>query len=139
MMKDTGIVRRIDDLGRIVIPKVLREQVKIEEGDPLIFSIDKDAKKFEIKKYVPSPPKTEKSVEQKANDWIVKHSNEMLNESVSFSMNGKITLCAYIGKSGKIALGKAICSPEDKYISAVGMIISYCRARNKKIPDFIKL
>lgn len=31
----TGIVRRVDDLGRIIIPKEVRRSVKIEEGDPL--------------------------------------------------------------------------------------------------------
>ena len=34
-MKATGIVRRIDDLGRIVIPKEIRRSFRIKEGDPL--------------------------------------------------------------------------------------------------------
>lgn len=34
-MKATGIVRRIDDLGRVVIPKEIRRQMRIKEGDPL--------------------------------------------------------------------------------------------------------
>ena len=34
-MKATGIVRRIDDLGRIVIPKEIRRTLRIKEGDPL--------------------------------------------------------------------------------------------------------
>ena len=34
-MKATGIVRRIDDLGRVVIPKELRRTMRIREGDPL--------------------------------------------------------------------------------------------------------
>jgi AbrB family transcriptional regulator (stage V sporulation protein T) len=34
-MKATGIVRRIDDLGRVVIPKEIRRSMKIREGDPL--------------------------------------------------------------------------------------------------------
>lgn len=34
-MKATGIVRRLDDLGRVVIPKEIRRQMKIREGDPL--------------------------------------------------------------------------------------------------------
>ncbi|MBQ7202644.1 MAG: stage V sporulation protein T [Eubacterium sp.] len=38
-MKATGIVRRIDDLGRIVIPKVIRRSFRIKEGDPLHTSL----------------------------------------------------------------------------------------------------
>lgn len=34
-MKPTGIVRRIDDLGRVVIPKEIRRTMRIREGDPL--------------------------------------------------------------------------------------------------------
>ena len=35
-MKATGIVRRVDDLGRIVIPKEVRRTLRIREGDPLL-------------------------------------------------------------------------------------------------------
>ena len=50
-MKATGIVRRIDDLGRVVIPKEIRRSVKIREGDPLeIYLTDKG--EILLKKYV---------------------------------------------------------------------------------------
>ena len=39
MMKATGIVRRIDDLGRVVIPKEIRRTMRIREGDPLLKSL----------------------------------------------------------------------------------------------------
>ncbi len=42
MMKATGVVRRIDDLGRIVIPKEIRRTMRIREGDPLEIFTDKD-------------------------------------------------------------------------------------------------
>lgn len=48
-MKATGIVRRIDDLGRLVIPKELRRVYDIQEGDPLEIFTDKDS--IIIKKY----------------------------------------------------------------------------------------
>jgi AbrB family looped-hinge helix DNA binding protein len=35
IMKATGVVRRIDDLGRVVIPKEIRKTLRIKEGDPL--------------------------------------------------------------------------------------------------------
>lgn len=38
-MKATGIVRRIDDLGRVVIPKEIRRTLRIREGDPLHTSL----------------------------------------------------------------------------------------------------
>ena len=41
-MKETGIVRRIDDLGRVVIPKEIRRSLKIREGDPLEIFLEKD-------------------------------------------------------------------------------------------------
>ena len=38
-MKATGIVRRIDDLGRVVIPKEIRRTLRIREGDPSLMTL----------------------------------------------------------------------------------------------------
>ena len=51
-MKATGIVRRIDDLGRIVIPKEIRRTLRIREGDPLEIFTDREGKVI-LKKYSP--------------------------------------------------------------------------------------
>lgn len=51
-MKATGIVRRIDDLGRIVIPKEIRRTLRIKEGDPLEIYTDRDGEVI-FKKYSP--------------------------------------------------------------------------------------
>ena len=51
-MKATGIVRRIDDLGRIVIPKEIRRTLRIRETDPLEIFTDKEGEII-LKKYSP--------------------------------------------------------------------------------------
>ncbi len=51
-MKATGIVRRIDDLGRVVIPKEIRRTLRIREADPLEIFTDKEGEII-LKKYSP--------------------------------------------------------------------------------------
>jgi AbrB family transcriptional regulator, stage V sporulation protein T len=51
-LKATGVVRRIDDLGRIVIPKEIRRTLHIKEGDPLEIFTDKEGEII-LKKYSP--------------------------------------------------------------------------------------
>lgn len=51
MIKATGIVRRIDDLGRIVIPKEIRKKFKLREGDPMEIFVTEEGILF--KKYSP--------------------------------------------------------------------------------------
>lgn len=51
-MKATGIVRRIDELGRIVVPKEIRRTLRIREGDPLEIYTDREGQVI-LKKYSP--------------------------------------------------------------------------------------
>ena len=51
-MKATGVVRRIDDLGRVVIPKEIRKTLRIKEGDPLEIFTDREGGVI-LKKYSP--------------------------------------------------------------------------------------
>ncbi|MEI3604571.1 stage V sporulation protein T [Pseudogracilibacillus sp. SE30717A] len=51
-MKATGIVRRIDDLGRVVIPKEIRRTLRIREGDPLEIFVAREGEVI-LKKYSP--------------------------------------------------------------------------------------
>ena len=51
-MKATGIVRRIDDLGRVVVPKEIRKTLRIREGDPLEIFTDREGEII-LKKYSP--------------------------------------------------------------------------------------
>ncbi|MBQ7975060.1 MAG: AbrB/MazE/SpoVT family DNA-binding domain-containing protein [Clostridia bacterium] len=50
-MKATGIIRKVDELGRIVIPKELRKSMDIREGDPIEIFID--GENIILKKYTP--------------------------------------------------------------------------------------
>lgn len=52
-MKSTGIVRRIDDLGRVVIPKEIRRELRIREGDPL--ELFREGSAICFKKYDTTP------------------------------------------------------------------------------------
>ena len=51
-MRATGIVRRIDDLGRVVVPKEIRRTLRIREGDPLEIFTDREGEII-LKKYSP--------------------------------------------------------------------------------------
>lgn len=57
-MKATGVVRRIDDLGRVVIPKEIRKTLRIKEGDPLEIFTDREGGII-LKKYSPIGELTE--------------------------------------------------------------------------------
>lgn len=61
-MKATGVVRRIDDLGRVVIPKEIRKTLRIKEGEPLEIFTDKDGSIL-LKKYSPIGELTEFATE----------------------------------------------------------------------------
>lgn len=51
-MKATGIIRRIDDLGRIIIPKEIRRNLHIREGDPLEIFVENDGVYFKKYSYI---------------------------------------------------------------------------------------
>ena len=61
-MKATGIVRRIDDLGRVVIPKEIRRTMRIREGDPLEIYTDREGEVI-FKKYSPIGERAEFSAQ----------------------------------------------------------------------------
>lgn len=78
-MKFTGIVRRIDDLGRIVIPRDLRKSLKIKEGDAFELFIDNEGNII-LKKYMPSEEIFNK-------DILSNDKKEILIDSIQFYKN----------------------------------------------------
>lgn len=78
-MKATGIIRRIDELGRIVIPKELRRTLHITAGDPIeIFTADDGV--IALRKYEPTDSVISylDLLEELINDEEFRHKNEML-------------------------------------------------------------
>ena len=80
-MKATGIVRRIDDLGRVVIPKEIRKRMDIEENDPLEMFLD-DENRLVLQKYNDAPTaaywaKVKKHYEQMTFDEKVQFLNDL--------------------------------------------------------------
>ena len=81
-MAPNGIVRRIDDLGRIVIPKEIRRNMGLNDGDALEITYNNGT--VSIRKY-------KKSFEECAMDWLRSHSNELGN--CYFRTEGEYTFC----------------------------------------------
>lgn len=99
MAKATGIVRRIDDLGRVVIPKELRRTLKIRNGDPLEIYVDR-AGQIMLKKYSPI-----NELGQFAQEYA-----ESLNEALGHAaiITDKDSVVAVAGKNTKDLLNQTI-------------------------------
>lgn len=97
-MQDTGIVRRIDELGRVVIPKELRKTLRIREGDPLEIYTNKDELVF--KKY--SPISTVNSHAQAVADGIY----ELTEKTCMITDNDTVVYVS--GGRNKDVVGKTI-------------------------------
>ena len=101
-MKATGIVRRIDDLGRVVIPKEIRRTLRIREGDPLEIYTERDGEVI-FKKYSPMGDLTELATQ--ICDSIVKNTGHIA------AVSDRDSIIAVAGASKRDLLDKAN-SPE---------------------------
>lgn len=117
MIKSASIIRRIDDLGRVVIPKEIRRTMRIREGDPLEVYIEDN--KIMIKKYGPSP--------EQAASWLNNQANFIEERCIRFFINGPETVCIGI-ENNHMVEGKTKCNPCDNYNPCVGMVYAMYRA-----------
>ena len=115
-MKATGIVRRIDDLGRVVIPQDIRRTMKIHEGDPLEFFTEGDA--ICLKKY----ETPQEDFAEKCAKWVQEHRNDIL--SVNFVDKTTYVMFMYRGKVRNISVKF---NPKDKF----DMNVAICYAADK--------
>ena len=115
-MKSTGIVRRIDDLGRVAIPKEIRRMARIQEGDALEILYEGNA--ICLKKYAVS----EEEFAQKCADWVHEHKKEIL--SVNLIDN---TTTVMFNQDGRVRIFSVKLSPQDKF----DMNVAICYAAKK--------
>ena len=130
-MKATGIIRRIDDIGRIVIPKAIRENLKIREGDAFEIFTDKDGA-VTFKPYY-------KSWEQCAIDFYDNHRHIFQNNSAyTFYNSGHYTVC-FINSdyNHSSCYGVAKRYAKDSHDSRIGKVAAYARAIGRPINELI--
>lgn len=123
-MKATGIVRRMDGLGRVVIPKEIRRTLNIREGDALEIYTTDDGVVF--RKYT-QPTENKAAIAQK---WLEDNALPMRATSAKFSIENKTTTCEVVSNNSR-RTGTA----EDIFIPAVGMVIAFCRASGRTVPQ----
>ena len=122
-MKTTGIIRRIDDLGRIVIPKELRRNLRIKNGDTLEVFVDGDA--IILKKYSPM-----ESIEEAAVKYVDSF-NKVIRHNVIVTDKDKVIAAS--GSLKKRYLGKKISEFTERGIERRDYFVE----RQKKIYSFV--
>ncbi|WP_020620844.1 stage V sporulation protein T [Paenibacillus daejeonensis] len=114
-MKATGIVRRIDDLGRVVIPKEIRRTLRIREGDPLEIFVDRDGEVI-LKKYSPIG---------ELGDFAKEYADSLYESTNHITMiTDRDTIIALAGASKKEYLDKQ-----------VGQLLENCMENRKTIVE----
>ena len=126
-MKATGIIRRIDDLGRVVIPKEIRHRFRLREGDPLEIYTTNDG-------IMLAPYDNHIEKETFATEWLRQQKDNLKNHRAKFSVEGNATTCEVISSDRNRRIGVTTCNPNDEFSPAIGMAISFCRAVGYPIP-----
>nr|WP_296158307.1 stage V sporulation T C-terminal domain-containing protein [uncultured Blautia sp.] len=123
-MKATGIVRRIDDLGRVVIPKEIRKTLRIKEGTPMEIYTDRQGEII-LKKYSPIGEL----------DIFAKEYTEALFQTTGFTacITDRDQVVAAAGPGSRELMGKSISRELEKVI-AERSTKSFDAGERKKIP-----
>lgn len=123
-MKTTGIIRRIDDLGRIVIPKELRRTLRIKNGDSLEIFVDHED--IILKKYSPM-----ESIEEAATKYVDSF-NQVIKHSVIVTDKDRVIAASGVLK--KKYLGKSITEFTERGIERRDSFVE----RQKKTFSFVE-
>lgn len=123
-MKTTGIIRRIDDLGRIVIPKELRKSLRIKNGDSLEIFVDQED--IILKKYSPM-----ESIEEAAMKYVDSF-NQVIKRNVIVTDKDKVIAAS--GMLKKKYLGKKLTEFTERGIERRDSFVE----RQKKLFSFVE-
>lgn len=125
-MKATGIVRRIDDLGRVVIPKEIRRTMRIREGDPLEIYTDREGEVI-FKKYSPIGELGQ----------IAAQYAETLSKTCDLSVvvTDRDEVVAAAGVPKKEYLGKRLSEGLDSVIAKRGLYVCKSRESGVRVSD----
>lgn len=133
-MAPNGIVRRIDDLGRIVIPKEIRRNMGLNDGDALEITYTNGT--VSIRKY-------KKSFEQCAIEWynkaIIDHDNSDFNfryfRNTDFWRRGEYTFCVVNDFPSRAGYAKRF--ERDTFDERIGRVAAFARAMNRNLNKMI--
>lgn len=120
-MKDTGIIRRVDELGRVVIPKAIREALNIVENTPLEIQYDRNGRII-LSKYC-------RSFEKCCFDWYEEHRPIMEKCHFMTQYGYGYTFCITpVAPDGSTRAGFAKCSKDDEWNTNIGRVAAYANA-----------
>lgn len=124
-----GIIRRIDDLGRVVIPKEIRKHLDIQEGDPLEVQYNRNGEII-IRKY-------KRSWEQTVLDWWAENYDLPAMRRSNFTRIGDYTFCVRTKSDGTCIAGFAKRYSGDKNDDRIGRVAAFARSIDMPINELV--
>ena len=124
-MKDSSYIRRIDNLGRIVVPRGIRERCGVEIGDSLEICYDEKAQTVTLKRYETDETRRKKWVDK----WYDKFSNTFTATAKQVS---NTTIVAWNG-----CIETTCCRRGDTYDRRTGIAICMAKLCGERIPEYI--
>lgn len=120
-MKSTGIIRRVDENGRVAIPKAIREVLDISENDPLEIQYNRNGEII-LSKY-------HKSFEKCCFDWYEEHRPIMEKCHFMTQYGYGYTFCITpVAPDDSTRAGFAKCSKDDEWNTNIGRVAAYANA-----------
>ena len=129
-MKTTGIIRRVDDFGRIGLPLEIRRNLKIHEGDALELITNYNNTEIVIRPY-------KKSWEETAIEWWEKNQNRPAIQRSTFTRIGDYTFCVLCKPDGTNTAGFAKRRFGDKEDERIGNVAAFARTLGRPIDEVI--